>query len=90
MPGSPATPDDQPLAPPEHLASLTERERQVMTLAAQGKSDTEIADALFVGPLTVRGHIKHAMTKLDARDRTQLVVIAYQNGLVAPRPAPGS
>ncbi|MFF8315990.1 response regulator transcription factor [Streptomyces bobili] len=61
-----------------------------MTLAAHGKSNAEIAGELFVSPLTVRSHIQHAMTKLDARDRTQLVVIAYQNGLVAPRPAPGS
>ena len=85
-----ATPDDQPVAPPERLANLTDREREVMTLAAYGKSNAEIADDLFVSPLTVRSHIQHAMTKLDARDRTQLVVIAYQNGLVAPRPAPGS
>ncbi|GGW42602.1 MULTISPECIES: response regulator [Streptomyces] len=85
-----ATPDDQPLAPPERLGNLTEREREVMTLAAHGKSNAEIAGELFVSPLTVRSHIQHAMTKLDARDRTQLVVIAYQNGLVAPRPAPGS
>ncbi|MEW1864829.1 response regulator transcription factor [Streptomyces sp. NBC_00669] len=79
-----ATPDHQPLAPPERLATLTEREREVMTLAAYGRSNADIAAHLVVSPLTVRSHIQRAMTKLDARDRAQLVVIAYQNGLVPP------
>ncbi|MBA2947559.1 response regulator transcription factor [Streptomyces himalayensis] len=74
------------LAPPEHLSALTDREREVMALAAEGKSNNEIAEELFVSPLTVRTHVHRAMPKLDARDRAQLVVIAYQSGLVRPTP----
>jgi DNA-binding NarL/FixJ family response regulator len=66
------------------LTVLTAREREVMALAADGKSNTEIAHHLVVSPLTVRTHIQRAMTKLHARDRAQLVVIAYQTGLVRP------
>ncbi|MFS8200350.1 response regulator transcription factor [Streptomyces sp. CWNU-52B] len=77
------------LAPPERLAELTVREREVMALAAEGKSNLEIAEDLTVSPLTVRTHIHRAMTKLGARDRAQLVVIAYQTGLVQAGP-PGS
>ncbi|MFD8520054.1 response regulator [Streptomyces capillispiralis] len=77
--------DDTPLAPPARLAGLTEREREVMALAAHGRSNAEIADHLVLSPLTVRSHIQRAMTKLHARDRAQLVVIAYQSGLVRPR-----
>ncbi|MFF3345949.1 response regulator [Streptomyces sp. NPDC002779] len=73
-------------APPERLAELTVREREVMALAAEGKSNGEIADLLTVSPLTVRTHIHRAMTKLHARDRAQLVVIAYQTGLVQAGP----
>ncbi|MEV7386768.1 LuxR C-terminal-related transcriptional regulator [Streptomyces sp. NPDC091215] len=71
-------------APPPELANLTVREREVMIEAAQGKSNAEIAGELFLSPLTVRTHIHRAMTKLNARDRTQLVVIAYQSGLARP------
>ncbi|WAU78727.1 response regulator transcription factor [Streptomyces sp. Qhu-G9] len=74
------------LAPPERLNELTVREREVMALAAEGKSNTEIAEVLTVSPLTVRTHIHRAMTKLGARDRAQLVVIAYQTGLVQAGP----
>ncbi|MFH8465246.1 response regulator [Streptomyces sp. NPDC017991] len=74
------------LAPPERLAELTVREREVMALAAEGKSNIEIAEDLTVSPLTVRTHIHRAMTKLGARDRAQLVVIAYQTGLVQAGP----
>ncbi|WP_369196741.1 response regulator transcription factor [Streptomyces djakartensis] len=74
------------LAPPERLADLTTREREVMALAAEGRSNAEIADDLTVSPLTVRTHIHRAMTKLGARDRAQLVVIAYQTGLVRAVP----
>jgi DNA-binding NarL/FixJ family response regulator len=73
-------------APPERVAALTPREREVLVLAANGLSNTEIAEELVVSPLTVRTHIQRALTKLDARDRTQLVVIAYQSGLVRPGP----
>jgi DNA-binding NarL/FixJ family response regulator len=77
------------LAPAERLADLTVREREVMALAAEGRSNTEIAEDLHLSPLTVRTHIHRAMTKLGARDRAQLVVIAYQSGLVQPGPGTG-
>jgi DNA-binding NarL/FixJ family response regulator len=70
------------LVSPEGLAVLTDREREMMALAALGKSNAEIAEDLFLSPLTVRSHIQRAMTKLHVRDRAQLVVIAYQSGLV--------
>ena len=73
-------------APPEALAGLTGREREVMALAAEGRSNAEIAEVLFVSPLTVRTHVQRALTKLHARDRAQLVVIAYQSGLVRATP----
>ena len=76
------------LAPPERLTALTAREREVMALVAEGRSNTEIAEVLFVSPLTIRTHVQRAMTKLDARDRAQLVVIAYQSGLVRATPPP--
>ncbi|MFD4998177.1 response regulator [Streptomyces buecherae] len=75
-----------PLAPTERLADLTPREQEVTVLAAHGKSNDQIAQELFLSVLTVRTHIQRAMTKLGARDRAQLVVIAYQNGLVRPVP----
>ena len=68
----------------ESLNSLTAREVETVALAAQGLSNTEIAEQLFVSPLTARTHIHRAMAKLGARDRAQLVVIAYQSGLVKP------
>ncbi|MET8214140.1 response regulator transcription factor, partial [Streptomyces sp. NPDC005373] len=71
------TPDpDTVLVTPERVAQLTAREREVTVLAAEGLSNTEIADRLFISPLTVRTHIQRSLTKLGARDRTQLVVIA--------------
>jgi DNA-binding NarL/FixJ family response regulator len=72
--------------PNNQLATLTAREREVLILAAEGKSNIEIANDLTLSPLTIRTHIQRAMTKLHARDRTQLVVIAYQTGLVQPPP----
>ncbi|MET7656305.1 MULTISPECIES: response regulator transcription factor [unclassified Streptomyces] len=69
---------------PEVLKALTDREREVMALAALGRSNAEIAAELVLSPLTVRSHIQRAMTKLDARDRAQLVVVAYRSGLVKP------
>jgi len=82
-----ATPEtDGFLTLPDAVQALTDREREVVALAAYGMSNAEIADRLVVSPLTVRSHIHRAMTKLDARDRAQLVVIAYQSGLVKPHP----
>jgi DNA-binding NarL/FixJ family response regulator len=66
----------------ERLAVLTDREREVLALVGQGKSNQEIGAALFLSPATARTHVSHAMGKLRARDRAQLVVIAYQTGLV--------
>jgi DNA-binding NarL/FixJ family response regulator len=66
------------------LATLTEREREVVVLVAEGRSNDEIAAAWVVSPATVRTHVSRAMAKLHARDRAQLVVIAYQSGLVDP------
>jgi DNA-binding NarL/FixJ family response regulator len=70
------------------LEDLTDREREVMTLAAAGLSNQEIATRLYLSPATARTHVSRAMTKLDARDRSQLVVIAYETGLVRPGWAP--
>jgi DNA-binding NarL/FixJ family response regulator len=64
------------------LDVLTEREREVVALVARGMSNDDIAAALVVSPLTAKTHVNRAMTKLGARDRAQLVVIAYQTGLV--------
>ncbi|MFJ3775754.1 response regulator [Streptomyces sp. NPDC090075] len=75
---------DTLLAPPERLDDLTPREREVTALAARGRSNDEIAEELVLSVLTVRSHIQRSLTKLGARDRAQLVVIAYQTGLVRP------
>ncbi|MFD7716348.1 response regulator [Streptomyces sp. NPDC059814] len=74
------------LSSPRELELLTGREREVMALAAHGMSNDAIADQLVLSPLTIRTHIHRAMTKLHARDRAQLVYIAYQTGLVSARP----
>lgn len=66
------------------LAVLTEREREVLALVGQGRSNSEIGVELSLSPSTARTHVSHAMVKLGARDRAQLVVIAYQTGLVTP------
>ncbi len=66
------------------LESLTDREREVLALVGQGKTNSEIAQALFLSPLTAKTHVSRIMTKLAARDRVQLVVVAYETGLVRP------
>ncbi len=66
------------------LDRLTEREREVLSLVAQGLSNEEIAGQLYLSPLTTKTHVSHIMTKLGARDRAQLVVVAYESGLVIP------
>jgi len=68
----------------DRLAVLTQREREVLGLVGQGLSNGEIGAELFLSPATARTHVSHAMGKLGARDRAQLVVIAYQTGLVQP------
>ncbi|MGW1802464.1 response regulator [Streptomyces sp. NPDC001984] len=67
------------------LEELTNREREAVALAAQGLSNDQIADHMVISPMTAKTHINRAMTKLHARDRAQLVVLAYESGLVAPR-----
>ncbi|MFI8516592.1 response regulator [Streptomyces sp. NPDC085481] len=69
----------------ERLSALTAREREVLVLVAGGHSNDEIADRLDVSPLTVKTHVNRTMAKLGARDRAQLVVTAYESGLVRPR-----
>ncbi|SDO01158.1 two component transcriptional regulator, LuxR family [Klenkia soli] len=69
-------------AVPVSLAGLTDREREMVAQAALGLSNDEIAAQQFLSPLTVKTHLNRAMSKLDARDRAQLVVLAYQSGLV--------
>jgi DNA-binding NarL/FixJ family response regulator len=71
-------------AAPERLAVLTEREREVLSLVATGLSNTEIAHRLFLSPATAKTHVSRAMVKLHARDRAQLVVLAFETGLVTP------
>ena len=66
------------------LSGLTEREREVMALVAGGLSNDEIAARLYLSPLTAKTHVSRIMTKLNARDRAQLVVTAYETGLVTP------
>ncbi|MGW3625362.1 response regulator [Streptomyces sp. NPDC000880] len=81
------TSDDKPesQAYSDRLAALTGREREVLVLVAGGHPNDEIAERLEVSPLTVKTHVNRAMAKLGARDRAQLVVIAYESGLVRPR-----
>ena len=66
------------------LEPFTEREREVLTLVAEGLSNTEIGARLFMSPLTAKTHVSRILTKLDARDRVHLVVLAYESGLVTP------
>jgi DNA-binding NarL/FixJ family response regulator len=66
------------------LSRLTDREREVLVLVAGGLTNDEMAGRLFLSPLTVKTHVSRIMTKLAARDRAQLVVLAYESGLVTP------
>jgi DNA-binding NarL/FixJ family response regulator len=68
------------------LERLTERELEVLRLVARGLSNQEIGDELFVSPATAKTHVSRLLMKLAARDRAQLIVIAYETGLVEPRP----
>ncbi|KQN39181.1 response regulator transcription factor [Frigoribacterium sp. Leaf44] len=80
-PSSGSTPS--PAVPPE-LAHLTDREREVLLLVARGRANAEIATDLVISPHTAKTHVNRIMTKLDAHDRAQLVILAYETGLLAP------
>jgi DNA-binding NarL/FixJ family response regulator len=82
--------DHGPAAAPGLAGVLTEREREIVALIATGMSNAEIAGHLTLSPLTVKTHANHAMTKLGARDRAQLVVFAYQAGLAGTRDHAGA
>jgi DNA-binding NarL/FixJ family response regulator len=75
-------PERQPTRTHPGLADLTDREREVLALIGEGLNNEEIGRRLYVSPATARTHVSRAMTKLGARDRAQLVVVAYQSGLV--------
>jgi DNA-binding NarL/FixJ family response regulator len=70
--------------PPPGLDQLTEREREVLGAVARGLSNAEIAETLYISPATAKTHVSHLLTKLQARDRAQLVVAAYEAGVVQP------
>ncbi|GLY94096.1 response regulator transcription factor [Actinoplanes sp. NBRC 103695] len=82
------TPEPMSLPSPDQLSGLTARERETLALVAAGLSNDDIAERLYVSPLTAKTHVNRAMTKLGVRDRAQLVVIAYQSGLVRPGDSP--
>jgi DNA-binding NarL/FixJ family response regulator len=74
----------KPARPASELDALTEREREVLALVGLGLTNGEIGERLFLSPLTAKTHVSRIMTKLDARDRVHLVVVAYESGLVQP------
>ncbi|MGH9181024.1 MAG: response regulator transcription factor [Acidimicrobiales bacterium] len=77
-------PEAGSLEPPPGLDTLTERETEVLVAVARGLSNSEIADSLFMSPATAKTHVSRVLTKLHARDRAQLVMLAYEAGIVAP------
>ena len=76
-----------PTRPPAALADLTEREREILRLVAEGLSNMEIAGRLVISPLTAKTHVSNVLRKLECRDRAALVALAYESGLVTPGPA---
>jgi DNA-binding NarL/FixJ family response regulator len=70
--------------PPKELRGITDREREVLTLIGRGRSNAEIAEAMFISAATVKAYVTRLLAKLDARDRVHLVILAYENGLVTP------
>lgn len=76
--------DGASLTPAPGLDELTERETEVLTLIARGRSNQEIASELYLGETTVKTHVSRVLTKLDVRDRVQAVITAYESGLIRP------
>jgi DNA-binding NarL/FixJ family response regulator len=74
----------RPATPPPRFEQLTDREREVMVLVAEGLSNDEIAARLVISPATAKTHVSRTMIKLGARDRAQLVVYAYEAGMIRP------
>jgi DNA-binding NarL/FixJ family response regulator len=72
-----------PARPVPALDAVTEREREVLTLVGRGLSNAEIAGQLYISAATAKAHVARLLTKLDARDRVQLVIIAHRTGLVS-------
>ncbi|MFH8682935.1 response regulator [Streptomyces lydicus] len=77
-----ARPAAAPVRPARPVEGITEREREVLTLVGRGRSNTEIAEDLFITVATAKSHVSRLLTKLGARDRVQLVITAYETGLV--------
>jgi DNA-binding NarL/FixJ family response regulator len=77
-------PANTPKEPPPGLETLTEREREVLSAVARGLSNAEIAEQLFMSHATAKTHVSRLLTKLSARDRAQLVMLAYEAGVVVP------
>lgn len=75
-------PEAPPARPQRPVEGITEREREVLALIGRGRSNTEIAQDLFISVATAKSHVSRLLTKLDARDRVQLVITAYEMGLV--------
>ncbi len=73
-----------PVRVPPELEQLTKREKEVLLLVARGLSNQEMANELYISPLTAKTHVNRIMTKLYAHDRAQLVILAYESGLLAP------
>ncbi|MFB2580270.1 response regulator [Herbiconiux sp. P15] len=84
LPPAPSAAGEGPAPVPSALAHLTDREVEVLSLVARGRSNQEIADELVISPHTAKTHVNRIMTKLYAHDRAQLVITAYESGLVAP------
>ncbi|SED66445.1 regulatory protein, luxR family [Streptomyces sp. Ag109_O5-10] len=74
----------EPAPRPRPVGNITEREREVLTLVGRGMSNSEIAAHLYISVATAKAHVARLLTKLEARDRVQLVITAYEIGLVAP------